>query len=109
MDNKILKPASKAEKEKALENELGRYKKAFAARNIVIGQQKEENAGLLEINKILGAYVLYLLPEDEEVRIDKEKFREFVNSKEIDLVVDETDTEYVITKKKSVPIEGECE
>lgn len=108
MDNKMLKPASEAEKKNALEKELGRYKKAFAARNIVIGQLKEENAGLLEVNKILGAYVLYLLPEDGEVKINKEEFKKFLTSKDIEIIVDETDTDYIITKKKIIT-EEECE
>ena len=96
----ILKPASKAEKKNALELELGRYKKAVQTREIVIGQLKEEMAGYKELLDVISAYIIYLVPEDQEVRIKKDDIIEIISESKYELQTEATDTEYVVKKIK---------
>lgn len=96
----ILKPASKEEKDKALEHELGRYKKAVQTRDIVIDKLKEEMAGYKELLDVISAYIVYLVPENKEVRIKKDDIVEIISESKYELQTEATDTEYIVRKIK---------
>ena len=86
---------------KELEHELGRYKKAVQTRDIVIEQLKEEIAGYKEIAEITSAYIVCLLPEDKEVRINKLTINDIISgTKDFDIIVEHTDTENILKKVK---------
>lgn len=85
-------------KKQELEHELGRYKKAVETRDIVIGKLKEELAGMQEVINILSSYIVYLLPEGEEVHIKKDDILNILSNDVSILETNMTDDEYILKR-----------
>lgn len=66
---------------KELERELGRYKKAVKTRDIAIKGLKEDVAGHIQFEQILGAYIAAFIRENSgEVKVAKEVVAELIRS-----------------------------
>ena len=63
-----------ANKEKELEYELGRYKKAVAVRDQLIEDMKADMAGMQQVNDMLAAYIV-VLTKGRERRVKKKELQ----------------------------------
>ena len=63
-----------ANKEKELDYELGRYKKAVAVRDQLIEDMKADMAGMQQVNDMLAAYIV-VLTKGRERKVKKKELQ----------------------------------
>lgn len=87
-----------ANKEKELEYELGRYKKAVTVRDQLIEDMKVDMAGMQQVNEMLAAYIV-VLTKGRERRVKKKELQRIMadaGSYVVEPKVDEENGCYVL-------------